>query len=97
MFYSYLVRHQWERLTTLALIYTMNGIEYLVKHPDEEALVEHESLPYEVAKTLSILSNDQDCPRRVRAPYGDCPWSYHGTPFGVLRWISGSSDGAVVL
>ena len=82
VFHSYLVRHQWERhhtkprpsverLTVLALIYTMNGIECLVKHPDIpevagycvdiDTLMEHESLPYEVAKTLSILSNDQHC------------------------------------
>ena len=69
VFHSYLVRHQWERFTVLALIYTVNGIECLVKHSDGcascstdcEVLVEHESLPYEVAKTLSILSNDQDC------------------------------------
>lgn len=61
VFHSYLVRHQWERLTVLALIYTVNGIECVVKHPDVDTLLEHESLPYEVAKTLSILSNDQDC------------------------------------
>lgn len=61
VFHSYLVEHRWERHTVLALIYTMNGIECVVKHPDVEVLVEHESLPYEVAKTLSILSNDQDC------------------------------------
>jgi hypothetical protein len=63
VFHSYLVRHQWERLTVLALIYTMNGIECLVKHSNVDTLLEHESLPYEVAKTLSILSNDQDCPQ----------------------------------
>lgn len=61
VFHSYLVRHQWERLTVLALIYKVNGIECVVKHSDMDTLLEHESLPYEVAKTLSVLSNDQDC------------------------------------
>ena len=69
VFYSYLVRCEWERFSTTALIYTVNGIEHVTKHSDGcascstdcEVLVEHESLPYEVAKTLSILSNDQDC------------------------------------
>lgn len=61
VFHSYLVRCEWERLTVLALIYTVNGIECLVKHSDMDTLLEHESLPYEVAKTLSILSKDQDC------------------------------------
>ena len=61
VFYSYLVRHQWETHTVLALIYTVYGIEHLTKHPDIDTLVEHESLPYEVAKALSILSKDQDC------------------------------------
>lgn len=46
---------------TPTLIYNMNGIEYLVKHSDIDTLMGHESLPYEVAKTLSILSNDEDC------------------------------------
>ena len=60
VFHSYLVRCEWERLTVLALIYTVNGIECLVKHSDMDTLLEHESLPYEVAKTLSILSKDQE-------------------------------------
>lgn len=35
---------------------------YIVKYDEDFAtLIEHEALPYEVAKTLSILSNDQDC------------------------------------
>lgn len=63
VFYSYLVRHQWEKISITALIYTMNGIECLVKHSNVDTLLEHESLPYEVAKTLSILSNDQDYPQ----------------------------------
>ena len=61
VFHSYLVMHQWEQFGTTALIYTVTGIACLVKHSDIDTLLEHERLPYEVAKTLSILSNDQDC------------------------------------
>lgn len=72
----------------------MNGIECVVKHPDVEVLVEHESLPYEVAKTLSILSNDEDCspkgPGSVRRLSLELP---RNTIWG-RRWISGSSNGA---
>lgn len=89
VFYSYLVRCEWERFTVLALIYTVNGIECLVKHSNIDVLIEHESLPYEVAKTLSILSNDQDCslelPRNTIWGKEMDKWTF--------RWSRGVVDG----
>lgn len=95
VFHSYLVRHQWEGFSTTALIYTVNGIEYLTKHPDVDTLLEHESLPYEVAKTLSILSNDQDCFLEFRRSRGvvdgyECFTGYSSKyPDGLLMTANG--------